>query len=375
MVADRRPDRVLALDVPFVETEFGTDQEIYVADAAGGGVRNLTDDDEEAGRGRADMRDEAPSWSPDGRRIAFISTRGEPNGASGWPNTSQVWEMRPDGTALRKRTDTPSYKYSTDWRAVEYLGGVIAPRCFDLETSVTRDTAETIALDCTDDNGDRLTFRIVDPPAHGTLGPLSDGGTVRYTPADGYTGPDEFTYAASDAGESSAVARVRLTVAEPPPPPPPPPPPYTGGGGVVSGGGSGGGGGSHHSGDDEHGPVITIPGDCTVDPRTNSCIVVIPCQPGGDISGCTGNFAQAPAGRRATASALALKTKAPRLLRSVKFRIPAGQSRKVKMRLTAAGRAQLRHKPKMVIRVRVTVRAGGKVIDQHTEKLVFRTRK
>jgi len=58
----------------------------------------------------------------------------------------------------------------------------------------------------------------------------------------------------------------------------------------------------------------------------------------------------------------------------VKFRIPAGQSRNVKMRLTAAGRAQLRHKRRLVIRVRVTVRAGGKVVDQHTEKLVFRRR-
>ena len=51
-----------------------------------------------------------PQWSPDGRRIAFSSTRGEPNGAVGWPSTSQIWEMRPDGTALRKRTDTASYK-------------------------------------------------------------------------------------------------------------------------------------------------------------------------------------------------------------------------------------------------------------------------
>jgi len=146
---------------------------------------------------------------------------------------------------------------------------------------------------------------------------------------------------------------------------------------VVSGGsgGGGGGGGSHHGDDDHPGPVITIPGDCVVDPRTNACIVVIPCQPGGDISGCTGNFAQAPSGRRATASATIARKKATRLLKTVKFRIPAGKSRKVKMRLTPAGRAVLRHKRKLVIRVRVTVRAGGKLIDQHTEKLVFRKRR
>src|SRR4029079_5268939 len=132
---------------------------------------------------------------------------------------------------------------------------------------------------------------------------------------------------------------------------PPPPPPYTGGGVVSGGGGSGsGGGGSPHSRHhDQPRPVITIPGDCTVDPRTNSCIVVIPCQPGGDISGCTGNFAQAPSGRRATASAIIARKKAARMLKTVRFRIPAGKSRKVKMRLTPAGRAVLRHKRKLVI--------------------------
>ncbi len=71
----------------------------------------------------------------------------------------------------------------------------------------------------------------------------------------------------------------------------------------------------------------------------------------------------------------ALAKRVPRLIKTAKFRIPAGQSRKVKMRLTAAGRAQLRHKRKLVVNVRVTVRAGGTIIDQHAEKLVFRKRR
>jgi hypothetical protein len=147
---------------------------------------------------------------------------------------------------------------------------------------------------------------------------------VRYTPAAGYTGPDELAFVAADANDSSAAAHVHITVKAPPPV-------------VVAAMTTG-----------HHGPVITIPGDCMVDPRTNMCILVVGCQPGGDITGCTGNFAQAPSARRAVA-ALAKPKSAPRLLKTAKFRIPAGKSKKVKMRLTAAGRAQLRHKGKLVV--------------------------
>jgi Lysyl oxidase/Bacterial Ig domain len=45
-------------------------------------------------------------------------------------------------------------------------------------------------------------FKIVTPPAHGSLdrpaGEWFDGGSVRYTPAPGFSGPDSFTFAARD---------------------------------------------------------------------------------------------------------------------------------------------------------------------------------
>ena len=69
-------------------------------------------------------------------------------------------------------------------------------------------------------------FRIVTPPAHGTLsvttGSAFTDPTVRYTPATGYSGPDQFSYEALDSTSSYPVhpgtATVALSVAAAPAP-------------------------------------------------------------------------------------------------------------------------------------------------------------
>ena len=43
---------------------------------------------------------------------------------------------------------------------------------------------------CTDADGETLTYEIVTPPAHGTLGAPGAGGGRTYTPDAGYTGED-----------------------------------------------------------------------------------------------------------------------------------------------------------------------------------------
>ena len=69
--------------------------------------------------------------------------------------------------------------------------------------------------------GGPLTFAPAQPPAHGSVSISSGGGltaTASYTPAAGYSGPDSFTYTASDArGLISAPATVTLTVTSPAP--------------------------------------------------------------------------------------------------------------------------------------------------------------
>jgi VCBS repeat-containing protein len=56
-----------------------------------------------------------------------------------------------------------------------------------------------------------LSAAVATQPAHGTL-TLGTNGSFVYTPAAGYTGPDSFTYTASDSQGASATGQVNLTV-------------------------------------------------------------------------------------------------------------------------------------------------------------------
>jgi TolB protein len=83
------------------------DDEIYVMRADGSGVRQLTHNNLSPDGGLAG--DFAPAWSPDGRRIAFSSTR-----SGGAP---EIWVMRADGSQLRRLTRTAIFvgDYTPRW--------------------------------------------------------------------------------------------------------------------------------------------------------------------------------------------------------------------------------------------------------------------
>ena len=54
-------------------------------------------------------------------------------------------------------------------------------------------------------------------PSHGTLGAINQGRSkVTYTPTAGYSGPDSFTYRATDGTATSPAATVSITVVAPP---------------------------------------------------------------------------------------------------------------------------------------------------------------
>ncbi len=80
-----------------------------------------------------------------------------------------------------------------------------APTVADRSVTTPQDTAVAIALTGTDIDGDTLTFTS-SSPFHGAY----DGTT--YTPTAGYSGPDLFTYTASDGHGGSATAVVSITV-------------------------------------------------------------------------------------------------------------------------------------------------------------------
>jgi len=86
-----------------------------------------------------------------------------------------------------------------------------------------QDVAADAALSGSDLDTCELTFSIVTPPAHGTLGaiagtacavgvPFSDTATVTYTPAGGFSGADAFTYRVTDGLNQSADGTISITV-------------------------------------------------------------------------------------------------------------------------------------------------------------------
>src|SRR3954469_22098157 len=67
------------------------------------------------------------------------------------------------------------------------------------------------------DSGDTVTCSIGSSPAHGTATVATDCSSGSYTPGPGYSGPDSFTYVATDNhGLSSGAATVGVTVNAPP---------------------------------------------------------------------------------------------------------------------------------------------------------------
>ncbi|WP_299471232.1 Ig-like domain-containing protein [uncultured Roseibium sp.] len=81
-------------------------------------------------------------------------------------------------------------------------------RSTQLNTPVNIDVASN---DFDVDNGDTFTVTAVSTPSNGTAVIELDG-TVTYTPNNGYSGPDSFTYDITDANGGMATATVNITV-------------------------------------------------------------------------------------------------------------------------------------------------------------------
>lgn len=84
--------------------------------------------------------------------------------------------------------------------------------------------APGVLVNDSDVDGDTLTATKMSNPGHGIVTLASDG-AFSYTPTAGYTGPDAFSYRASDGQDVSATRIVTLTVTAVPTPVPPTPTP------------------------------------------------------------------------------------------------------------------------------------------------------
>ncbi|MFN2576660.1 MAG: LamG-like jellyroll fold domain-containing protein [Pyrinomonadaceae bacterium] len=94
-----------------------------------------------------------------------------------------------------------------------------APVANNVNVFVPTNTLTTITLSSTDDDGDAQTF-LVGSPSHGSLSNFGSPNcsfgicneTVDYTPSNGYTGSDSFTYHTNDGTNDSNTATVSIIV-------------------------------------------------------------------------------------------------------------------------------------------------------------------
>ncbi|MEO8035783.1 MAG: tandem-95 repeat protein, partial [Acidobacteriota bacterium] len=102
------------------------------------------------------------------------------------------------------------------------VGEPVLPTCNTPPTanpqSVTtlEDNSVTITMTASDPDNQPLTFSIVTPPAHGTLGPIMNAtatsAQVVYTPNADYNGFDSFTFMVNDGNGGTATAIVSITI-------------------------------------------------------------------------------------------------------------------------------------------------------------------
>lgn len=78
--------------------------QIYLVRSDGTGLRRLTDDRAPTGENRVGAT--TPTWSPDGRTLAFASDR---------DGDEEIYVARPDGTGVRKVTRDPADDSSPSW--------------------------------------------------------------------------------------------------------------------------------------------------------------------------------------------------------------------------------------------------------------------
>jgi hypothetical protein len=88
------------------------------------------------------------------------------------------------------------------------------PVAADRAVTTSKNTAVQILLSASDPDGETLSYRVSEGPAHGVLS--GSGPNQTYTPTAGYVGSDSFRFVANDGTVDSNLATVSITIADGP---------------------------------------------------------------------------------------------------------------------------------------------------------------
>jgi hypothetical protein len=117
------------------------------------------------------------------------------------------------GSHTVQATDNTGKSASAIFRDNSSGSSSSAPVANSQSVTTNENTPRSITLSGSDPNGDLIEFYIISEPAHGALTLIDQTSRqVRYTPWSYYSGPDSFTFVASDGVLDSSPATVSITV-------------------------------------------------------------------------------------------------------------------------------------------------------------------
>ncbi|GAB2591226.1 Ig-like domain-containing protein [Microlunatus antarcticus] len=161
-----------------------------------------------------------PGSDADGDDLTYKTTSPEHGTLKQTGTSSQLTYTPDDGYS---GTDTFTYTANdgtSDSKSATVTINVTAkpngvPTVNDLQVTASYEKTVEVPLSGSDPDNDDLTYATTDPE-HGTLKQTGTGPELTYTPDDGFSGDDSFTYTANDGTVDSAPATVIITVAKKP---------------------------------------------------------------------------------------------------------------------------------------------------------------
>ena len=142
----------------------------------------------------------------DGSTVVWTSSTSEPGRI--------IWSQSPDrdhSYLLKNVSGATMMSYINPLLQWIPSGGTITqPPVANSQSVTVPGSPSPITLTATDPQGAALTYQVVTNPSHGVLSGTAPN--LTYTPTVGYTGPDSFTFTASNAVYTSNTAVVSVTV-------------------------------------------------------------------------------------------------------------------------------------------------------------------